>query len=76
MSFSSLTTIFYYEKAFPLKPPSLDVVFNILRNIDEKKATVLDMIPSKLLKMAASIVTPSLTAIFTKSFITEIYPTE
>jgi len=47
-----------------------------LRNIDEKKATGLDIIPSKLLKMAASIVAPSLTAIFTKSIITGIYPTE
>ena len=64
------------DKAFHLKTPSLDVVFNLLRNIDEKKATGLDMIPSKLLKMAASIVTPSLTAIFTKSIITGIYPTE
>ena len=45
------------DKAFHLKTPSLDVVFNLLRNTDEKKAT------SKLLKMAASIVTPSLTAI-------------
>ena len=70
---------FYFshtDKAFHLKTPSLDVVFNLLRNIDEKKATGLDMIPSKLLKMAASIVTPSLTAIFTKSIITGIYPTE
>ena len=32
--------------------------------------------PSKLLKMAASIVAPSLTAIFTKSILTGIYPTE
>ena len=64
------------DKAFHLKTPSLDVVFNLLRNIDEKKATGLDMILSKLLKMAASIVTPSLTAIFTKSIITGIYPTE
>ena len=64
------------DKAFYLKTPSLDVVFKLLRNIDEKKATGLDMIPSKLLKMAASIVTPSLTAIFTKSIITGIYPTE
>ena len=64
------------DKAFHLKTPSLDVVFNLLKNIDEKKATGLDMIPSKLLKMAASIVTPSLTAIFTKSIITGIYPTE
>ena len=64
------------DKAFHLKTPSLDVVFNLLRNIDEKKATGLDMIRSKLLKMAASIFTPSLTAIFTKSIITGIYPTE
>ena len=35
-----------------------------------------DMIPSKLLKMAVSIVAPSLTAIFTKSIITGIYPIE
>ena len=34
------------------------------------------MIPSKLLKMAASIVAPSLTAISTKSIITGVYPTE
>ena len=64
------------DKAFCLKTPSLDVVINLLRNIDETKATGLDMIPSKLLKMAASIVAPSLTAIFTKSIITGIYPTE
>ena len=52
-------------------------VKTVLRKIiDEKKATGLGMIPSKLLKMAASIVAPSLTAIFTKSIITEIYPTE
>ena len=61
------------DKAFCLKTPSLDVVINLLRNIDEKKATGLDMIPSKLLKMAASIVAPSLTAIFTKSIITGVY---
>ena len=58
----------YTDKAFCLKTPSLDVVFNLLCKIDEKKATGFDMIPSKLLKMAASIVAPSLTAIFTKSY--------
>ena len=52
----------YTDKAFCLNTPSLDVVFNLLRKIDEKKATGLDMIPSKLLKMAASIVASSLTA--------------
>ncbi|KAK2561925.1 hypothetical protein P5673_015345 [Acropora cervicornis] len=66
----------YTDKAFCLNTPSLDVVFNLLRKIVEKKATGLDMIPSKLLKMAASIVAPSLTAIFTKSILTGIYPTE
>ena len=34
------------------------------------------MIPSKLLQMAASIVAPSLIAVFTKSILTGIYPTE
>ena len=66
----------YTDKAFCLKTPSLDVVFNLFRKIDEKKATGLDMIPSKLLKMDASIGAPSLTTIFTKSIITGIYPTE
>ena len=66
----------YTDKVFCLKTPSPDNVFNLLRKIDEKKATGLDMIPSKLLKMAASIVAPSLTAIFTKSIITGIYPIE
>ena len=63
-------------KAFCLKTPSLEVVINLLRNTDERKATGLDMIPSKLLKMAASIVAPSLTAIFTNSIMAGIYPTE
>ena len=34
------------------------------------------MIPSKLLKMAASIVAPSLTSIFSKSILTGIYPND
>ena len=66
----------YTDKAFCLKTPSLVVVFNLLKKIDEKKATGLDMISSKLLKVPASVVAPSLTAIFTKSILTEIYPTE
>ena len=66
----------YTDKVFCLKTPSLDIVFNLLRKIDEKKATGVDMIPSKLLRMAASIVAPSLTAIFTKSINTGIYPIE
>ena len=66
----------YTDKAFCLKIPSLDVDFYLLRKIDAKKASGLDMIPSKLLKMAASIVAPSLRAVLTKSIITGIYPTK
>ena len=64
------------DNSFSLKPPSIDIVLDLLKKIDEKKATALDKIPSKLLKMAASIVAPSLTDIFTKSILMGIYPTE
>ena len=66
----------YTDKAFCLKISSLDVDFYLLRKIDAKKASGLDMIPSKLLKMAGSIVAPSLRAVLTKSIITGIYPTK
>ena len=68
--------LWYTDKVFCVKTPSIDIVFNLLRKIDKKKATGLDMIPSELLKIAASIVAPSLTAIFTKSIVTGIYPTD
>ena len=58
------------DNSFSLKPPSIDIVLDLLKKIDEKTATGLDKIPSKLLKMAASIVAPSLTDVF------GIYPTE
>ena len=64
------------DNSFSLKTPSIDIVLDLLKKIDEKKATGLDKIPSKLLKMAASIVAPSLTDVFTKSILTGIYPTE
>ena len=47
-----------------------------MKKIDEKKATGLDRIPSKLLKMAASIIAPSLTSIFSKSILTGLYPND
>ena len=65
------------DKTFCLKTPSLDVVLNLLRNIDEKKTTgPLYMTRKKLSKTAANIVAPSLTAIFRKLVITGIYPTK
>ena len=64
------------DHSFSLQIPSVDIVSNVLSKIDEKKATGLDMIPSKLLKMAANIVAPSLTSIFSKSILTGIYPND
>ena len=64
------------DHSFSLQIPSVDIVSNVLSKIDEKKATGLDMIPSKLLKMAANIVAPSFTSIFSKSILTGIYPND
>ena len=64
------------DNSFSLKTLSIDIVLDLLKKIDEKKATGFDKIPSKLLKMAATIVVPSLTDVFTKSILTGIYPTE
>ena len=44
------------DKSFSLQTPSIDIVLNILKNIENKKATGLDKIPSKLLKTAAGII--------------------
>ena len=46
------------DNSFSLKPPSIDIVLDLLKKIDEEIATGLDKIPSKLLKMEASIVAP------------------
>ena len=59
--------------SFSLQTPSVSIVLSFLKKIDEKKAIGLDRIPSKLLKMAASIIAPSLTSIFSKSILTGIY---
>jgi len=40
------------------KTPSDDIVLHLLKKIDEKKATGLDKIHSKLLKMAPSLLHP------------------
>ena len=61
---------------FSLKPPTVDTVYKLmLRKIDEKSAG-LDNIPNKLLKIAADVIAPSLTAIFTASINTAIFPQE
>ena len=61
---------------FSLKPPTVDTVHKLLRKIDEKKSVGLDNILNKLLKIAADVVAPPLTAIFTASINTGIFPQE
>ena len=51
-------------------------VCKLLENINVRKATGLDGIPNKLLKLAAYIVAPSLTEIFAQSINTGIFPKE
>ena len=64
------------DKSFSLQTSSVDIVLNILKKIDDKKATGLDKIPSKVLKTAAGIIVPSLTVILSKPILTGIYPSE
>ena len=64
------------ETSFSLTPPSLNAVYKLLSKLNERKSAGLDNIPNKLLRMAASIVSPSLTAIFAKSIETGIFPDE
>ena len=59
-----------------LQIPTFETVFKLLSEIDEKKAVGLDNIPNKLLKMAARVVAPTLTGIFSASIRTGIFPNE
>ena len=64
------------DKTFSLQSPTFETVYKFLSEIDEKKAVGLDNIPNKLLKMAAQVVAPSLTGIFSASIRTGIFPNE
>ena len=64
------------KSSFCIRPPSISVVCKLLSEINEKKASGLDQIPCKLLKIAADIVGPSLTEIFTSSIETAVFPSE
>ena len=58
---SRLVTLFFVKiSLFSLKPPSASTVCRLLNQLDTKKATGLDRIPCKLLKLSSSIVGPSL----------------
>ena len=52
------------DKIFSIQIPTTTTVCRLLKAIDENKSVGLDNIPNKLLKMAADVVAPSLTEIF------------
>ena len=53
-----------------------ELLMSILSRINERKAPGLDNIPNKLIKIAAEIISPSLTEIFARSISTGIFPSE
>ena len=64
------------KTTFSLKDPPVSVVRKLLAKLSKRKASSLDNIPSRLLKMAGNIIAPSPTQIFIKSINTGIFPTE
>ena len=64
------------DTTFFLKTPSPSTVCKLLNQLDAKKATGLDRIPCKLLKLSSSIVGPSLAYIFKSCIDAEIFPNE
>ena len=62
--------------AFSLRALTVTTVCELLSQLDEKKAMGLDGVPCKLLKLASSIIGPSLTEIFNSCIHTETFPDE
>ena len=65
------------KTTFSVKLPTLSAVYKKLKDINERKAARVDKIPCKILKIAAGILAPSLTQIFTNKIIsTSIFLTD
>ena len=64
------------KTAFSLRAFSVTTACELLSQLDEKKAMGLDGVPCKLLKLASSIIGPSLTKIFNSCIETETFPDE
>ena len=76
---STIVPEFYLQPTdpiFSLKPPSASAVCKLLNQLDAKKATELDRIPCKLLKLSSSIVGPFLAYTFKSCIDAEIFPNE
>ena len=64
------------DRVFSFEWINVQEVVTLVKGIDGRKATGLDNIPCKLLKIAADVVAPSLTCIFNQSLLTGIYPSD
>ena len=62
------------DGVFSFQRINVQKVIKLLKAIDVGKATGLDKIPNRLLKIAADVVAPSLTGIFNQSLVTVISP--
>ena len=76
---STIEREFYLQPTdtiFSLKPPCPSTVCRLLNQLDAKKATGLDRIPCKLLKLSSSIFGPSLAYNCKSCIDAEIFPNE
>jgi hypothetical protein len=64
------------DTQFTIQNVSLTKVYKLLSTIKASKSTGHDRIPGKLLRDAAEVIAPSLTAIFNASINTGIFPEE
>ena len=62
------------DSVFEITTIETNTVFKLLSNMSEKKATGIDQIPCKLLKIAAPVISESLTIVFNKSIMNSIFP--
>ena len=71
-----LAYVYPVEGVFYFQRINVQKVIKLLKAIDVSKATGLDKIPNRLLKIAADVVAPSLTGIFNQSLVTGIFPSD
>ena len=64
------------EAVFSFQQINVQKVIKLLKAIDVSKATGLEKIPNRLLKIATEVVAPSLTGIFNQSLVTGIFPSD
>ena len=62
--------------SFHFCPVEINNVYSTLGNLKANKSTGLDKIPTKILKLSAEIIAPSLTYIFDLSLLSSIYINE